>query len=80
MARMGERTGAGRVLAGGNLRVKRPLGRPRRKREAGLSMHLQELGGERGLDSSGSGLGRGAGSCEHGDVRFDAIQRNFLTR
>jgi hypothetical protein len=35
-----------------------PFERPRRKRMAGLNMYLQELGGKRRLDSSGSGLGR----------------------
>jgi len=59
---------------------KRPLGRPRRKREACLNMYLQELGGESGLDSSGSGLRRVAGCCEHGNELSDITQCNFLTR
>lgn len=48
----------------GNLKVKRPLGRPRRERESGLTMCLQELGWERGMDSFGSGMGRVAGCCD----------------
>ena len=78
VARMGERTGAGRDVAG-EPEGKKPLGRPRRIREAGLIMCVQELGWEHGMDSSGSGLGGVAGCCEHGDELSDTIQCN-LTR
>jgi hypothetical protein len=47
---------------------KRPLGRPRRRWEDGVRMALEEIGlGRCGLDSTGSGQGRGAGCCECGD-------------
>jgi hypothetical protein len=47
---------------------KRPLGRPRLRREDGIRMDLRELGlGGRGLDSTGSGQGPAAGCCDCGD-------------
>jgi hypothetical protein len=58
---------------------KRPIGRPRRKRKAGLNMCLQEIGWERGMDSSGSGQRRAAGCCKHGDEHSDNTQCKFLT-
>jgi hypothetical protein len=44
MARMGEGRGVHRVLVG-KPEGKRPLGRPRRRREANIKMDLQEVGG-----------------------------------
>ena len=43
VARMGERRGVYRVLVG-NLKGKRPLGRPRRRWEDNINMDLQEMG------------------------------------
>ena len=42
MARMGERRGVYRVLVGKH-EGKRPLGRPRRRREDNIKMDLQEV-------------------------------------
>jgi hypothetical protein len=53
VARIGERRGVYRVLAGQPL-GKRPLGRPRRRWEDNIKMYHQELG-------------CGAGTCEYGD-------------
>ena len=47
VARMGEERGVHRVLVGKPER-KRPLGRPRRRREDNIKMDLQELGWGRG--------------------------------
>ena len=44
MARMGEGRGVHRVLVG-KPEGKRPLGRPRRRREDNIKMDLQEVGG-----------------------------------
>ena len=44
MARMGEGRGVHRVLVG-KPEGKRPLGRPRRKREDNIKMDLREVGG-----------------------------------
>jgi hypothetical protein len=44
VARMGERRGVHRVLVG-KPEGKRPLGRPRRRREDNINMDLQEVGG-----------------------------------
>jgi hypothetical protein len=47
---------------------RRPLGRPRRRWEDGISMDLREIGLEVcGLDSTVSGQGPVAGCCECGD-------------
>ena len=43
VARMGERRGVYRVLVG-KPEGKRPLGRPRRRREDNIKMHLHEVG------------------------------------
>jgi len=47
VARMGENRGVHRVLVG-KPEGKRPLGRPRRRREDNIKMDLQEIGGGRG--------------------------------
>ena len=47
VARMGEDRVVHRVLVG-NPEGKRPLGRPRRRREDNIKMDLQEVGGGRG--------------------------------
>jgi hypothetical protein len=49
---MGERRGVYRVLVG-KPEGKRPLGRPRRRREDNIKMYLQEVG--YGLNRAGSG-------------------------
>jgi hypothetical protein len=60
VARMGERRGVYRVLVGKPER-KRPLGRPRRKREDNIKMDLQEVR-YRGMDwSSWLRIGTGGG-------------------
>ena len=47
VARMGEDRGVHRVLVG-KPEGKRPLGRPRRRREDNIKMDLQEVGGGHG--------------------------------
>ena len=54
---MGERRGTYRLLVG-KPEGKRPPGRPRRRLEDNIKMDLQEVGGEHGLDGSGSGQGQ----------------------
>jgi hypothetical protein len=54
----GGRRGAYRALVG-KPEGKRPLGRPRRRREDNIKMDLREVGGGgHGLDQSGSGRDR----------------------
>ena len=48
VARMGDSTGAYRVLVG-KAEGKRPLGKPRRRREDNIKMDLQEVGRGHGL-------------------------------
>jgi hypothetical protein len=47
VARMGEDRGVHRLLVGKPER-KRPLGRPRRRRDDNIKIDLQEVGGSRG--------------------------------
>jgi hypothetical protein len=56
VARMGDDRGVHRVLVE-KPEGKRPLGRPRRRREENIKMDLQEVGGgrETGLEGVGSG-------------------------
>jgi len=54
VVRMGEMTGADGVLVG-KPEGMRPLGRPRRRWEDNIKMHIQEVGWGCGLDCSGSG-------------------------
>jgi hypothetical protein len=49
VARMGEKRGAYRILVG-RLEGRRPLGRPRWRREYNVKMDLQEVGWGHGLD------------------------------
>jgi len=51
---MGNRRGAYRVLVG-KAEGRRPFERPRHRREDNITMFLQEVGWERGLDFSGPG-------------------------
>ena len=51
VARMGERRGVNRVLAG-NPERKRPLGRPKRRWEDNIKMDIKEVGCE-GMDCIG---------------------------
>jgi hypothetical protein len=46
---------------GGETEKKRPLGRPRLRREDDIKMNLKEIGWERGLDSYGSRKGTSGG-------------------
>jgi hypothetical protein len=66
VARMGEERKVYKVLVG-NPEGKRPLGRPRRRWEDGITMDLREIGWGCGLDSTGSGQGPVAGCIECGD-------------
>jgi hypothetical protein len=53
----------------GKPEIKRPLGRPRHRREDAIRMDLREIGlGGCGLDSTGSGQGQVAGYCECSDA------------
>jgi hypothetical protein len=54
VAGMGEKRGAYRILVG-RPEGRRPLGRPRRRREDNIKMDLQDVGWGHGLDCSGSG-------------------------
>ena len=54
MARMGERRGLCRVVAG-KPEGKKPLGRSRHRWEDNIKMDLQEVGCVYGLDRAGSG-------------------------
>jgi hypothetical protein len=54
---------------------KRPLGRPRRRRQDNIKMDLREIGfGGCGLDSLCSVYGQVAGSCEHGNEPSGSIK------
>jgi hypothetical protein len=52
---------------------KRRLGRPRRRWENTINMHLKEMGWY-GLDSSGSRYRPVEGSCEHGNESSGSIK------
>ena len=60
MARMGERRGVHRVLVG-KPEGKRPLGRPRHRREDNIKLDLQEVGEGFGTGWSWLRIGRGGG-------------------
>ena len=68
-----ERSGAYRVFVG-KPENRRPLDRPRRRREDNIKMGLLEVGWWLGLDRSGSGYGQVAGSCECGDEPSGSIK------
>jgi hypothetical protein len=54
---------------------KRQLGRPRHKWEDNIKENLKEILWERyELDSSSSGYGPVAGSCEHGNELFGSLK------
>jgi hypothetical protein len=61
-----EERNAYKVLMG-KPKGKRPLGRPRRRWEDGISMDLREIGWRCRVDTVGSVQGPVMGSCEHGD-------------
>ena len=70
VASMGDRRGVYRVLVGKSV-GKRPLGRPRSRRDDNIEMELQEVGCG-GVDWNGPAQDRdweggGAGSCECGN-------------
>jgi len=74
----GEERGAYRVLVG-KPEGKRQLGKPRHKLEDNIEMDLQEVGWGHGLDSSGSGQGQVAGTCECSNEPSGSIKcREFL--
>jgi hypothetical protein len=73
VARMGERRGAYRALVG-KPEGRRPLERPRRRREDNIKMDLREVGWGHGLDQSGSGQGQMAGCCVYGDEPSGSIK------
>jgi hypothetical protein len=60
VARMGEDSGVHRVLVG-KPEGKRPLGRPRRRREDNIKVDLQEVGGVVGTGWSWLRIGTGGG-------------------
>ena len=63
----------------GNLRGKRPLGRPKRRWEDNIKMDLQEVGGGYGgLDGVGSGNGQVVGTCECGNELSGSIKLIYL--
>ena len=61
-----------RVLVG-KPQGKRPLERPRRRREDNIKIYLQEVRCG-GMDRSGSGQGQMAGTCECGDEHSGFIK------
>ena len=72
VTRMGDRRGAYRVLVG-RAAGRRPLGRPRHRWEDNITMGLQEVGWEHGLDFSGS-EGKVAGTCERGNDHSGSVK------
>jgi len=77
IASIRDRKGAYRVLVG-KPEGKRPLGRPRHRRED-IILDLQEVGWGHGLDLSGSEKGQVAGSCDGGSESSGSIKcREFL--
>jgi hypothetical protein len=76
---MGKMRNAFKILVG-NPEGKRPLGRPGRRWENDIKIHLREIGrGGCGLDSSGSVLGPVAGTCERDNEPSVSIEsREFL--
>jgi hypothetical protein len=71
---MGEIRNVHKILFG-NPEEKRPFGRSRRIWEENIKMDLREIGWlECGLDSSSSGYGQVAGSCEHGNGPSSSIK------
>jgi hypothetical protein len=76
---MGARRGVYRILVGKPDR-RRPLGRPRRRREDNTKMGSSGSGMWRcGLDGAGSGYGQVAGICKCGNEPSGSIKcREFL--
>jgi hypothetical protein len=76
---MGEVRNAYNTLVG-RLEGRRPLGRCRRRWVDNITMDLSEKGfGGCGLDSFGSGYGKLAFSCEHGNEPSVSLKcREFL--
>ena len=70
---MGDRVGAYGVSMGRH-DGKRPLGRPRRRGEVILKWIFKKSDGRHGLDSSSSGKGHVAGSCERGNEHWRSIK------
>jgi hypothetical protein len=64
----------------GKPEAKRPLERPRHRWEDNIKIVLYGVGWDHGLDSSGSGQGQVAGSCEgSNDIWFPQNAGSFLT-
>jgi len=72
---MGESRGVYRVLVG-KPKGKRPLGRPRCRRENNIKMDESSGSGMwgHGLDRDGSGQGQLAGTCECGNELLGSIK------
>ena len=73
VARMGEERGVYRVVVG-KPKEKRPLGRPRRRRENTIKMDLQEVGCGVWTGSSWLRIGKVAGNCECGNEPSGSIK------
>jgi hypothetical protein len=79
VARMGEERKVYKVWVG-KPEGKKPLGRPRRRREDGIRTDLRETGlGGCGLDSTGSGQEPVAGCCECGDEPSGSCATELVT-
>jgi hypothetical protein len=59
----GEIRGVYRALVG-KTKGRRPLGRPKRRRQDNIKMDLRKVGWGHGLDRSGSEYRQAAGSCK----------------
>jgi hypothetical protein len=71
---MGRMRNAYKILVG-KPEMKRPVGRPRRRWEDNIKIAVRgNVAGRCGLDSSGSGQGPVAGSCEHSNGHSDSIK------
>jgi hypothetical protein len=79
VARVEVKRGAYRILVG-RPEGKRPLGRPRRRREDNIKMDLQEVGWEAWTGLIWLRIGTVAGACDCGNEPSGSINaRDFLT-
>jgi hypothetical protein len=70
---MGERRGACRALVE-KPEGRKPLGRPRRRGEDNIKIHLREVGWGYRLDRSGSEQEQVASSCVYGDEPSGSVK------